>query len=150
MSETPTMPQTVADVMAQAQFHTDNQDYTLLHLPPNAIMAAAGVVAEIGEPFCALVVDKDEVTLLIAAEALADFEHRLPGYVASNTPYRLITLDVVLEPDLIGLLAHVSAALAQEQISILAFAAYARDHFFVPATDLDRALATLRSLSASS
>ena len=143
------MPQTVNDVLAQAQYHTDNQDYVLLHLPPNAIMAAAGVVAEIGEPFCVLVVDKDEVTLMIPAEALPDFEHRLPGHTTSDITYRLITLDVPLEPDLVGLLARISAALAAEQISVLAFAAYARDHFFVAAADQDRAMAVLQSLSDS-
>ncbi|HLV33999.1 MAG TPA: ACT domain-containing protein [Spirillospora sp.] len=126
------MAQTPQQVMQQAAFYSNNQPYVLIGLPPGAIMAAAGVVAEIGEPFCALVVDKDEVSLLIPAEAWEDFQDRLPGGKIGDRTYRLITIDLPLEPDLIGFIAYVSAALAEANVPILTFAAFSRDHFFVP------------------
>lgn len=144
------MPQTVQQVMQHARFYSDNQPYRLIGLPAGAIMAAAGVVAEIGEPFCGMVVDKDEVTLLIPQEAWEDFHHRLPGAVPNVTPYRLITVDVPLEPDLVGFLAHVSAALANASIPILTFAAYSRDHFFVPENQFDLALSVFETLKSQS
>jgi hypothetical protein len=143
------MPQTVTEVLQKAIFYTDDQNYSLIKLPPGAIMAAAGVVAEIGEPFCALIIDKDEVTLLIPADGWHDFQHRLPGAIVNPISYRLITLDVLLEPDLVGLLAHISRALAEQHISLLSFGAFSRDHFFVAENQLGLALSTLQSLKHS-
>lgn len=142
------MSQTVQQVIQQAVFYSDDQPYYVLGLPAGAIMAAAGVVAEIGEPFCALIVDKDEVTLLIPAEAWQDFQHRLPGAAVSPIIYRLITIDVPLEPTLVGFMAHVSRALADAAISILAFGAYNRDHLFVPENQFDLALSALEKLKS--
>lgn len=140
------MPQTVETALAEATLYSDKQDYALVKLPPAAITAAAGVVAEIGEPFCALLADKDEVSLLIPAQALADFANRLPGHTAEANAYRLITLDVVLEPDLTGFFARVSQALADAGVSILALSAFSRDHLFVPKVQFDAAFAALQSL----
>lgn len=140
------MTQTVDSALAAAAFYTDDQPYVLLRLPRGAITAAAGIVAEIGEPFCALLIDKDEVTLLIPAEAADDFAPRLPGADRAATAYRLITLDVILEPDLIGFMAHISAALAAAGVSILPFAAASRDHLIVPASQFDAAWAALHAL----
>lgn len=143
------MPQTVDQALQQAQLVTDGQDYALVRLPPGAITAAAGVLAEIGAPFTALLVDRAEVTLVIPAEAAADFAPRLPGHQLSPLAYRLITFDVVLEPGLVGFMARVASALAAEGISLLPYAAFTRDHIFVAAPDLDRALAALNRLRAA-
>jgi hypothetical protein len=142
------MTRTVEQILSQAAFYSDNQDYVLLGLPAAAVTAAAGVIAEIGEPFSALLVDKDEVTLLIPAEALPDFAPRLPGHEAAAEPYRLITIDIALEPDLTGFMAVISAALAKAGVPILPFAAYTRDHIVVPAAHFDAALSALERLKA--
>ncbi len=142
------MAQTLKSALDAAQIYTDEQPYTLVKLPPAAITAAAGVIAEIGEPFCALLVDKDELTLLIPEEALADFANRLPGAVVAENPYRLITLDVVLEPQLVGFFARVSTALAEAGVSILALSAFSRDHLFVSVSQFDIALKALQALKS--
>jgi len=143
------MTQTVEQALSEATFYGDNQTYAFVQLPAAGITAAAGVIAEIGEPFCALVVDKDEVSLLIPNEALQDFARRLPGHVAAPTVYRLITIDVALEADLVGLMARVSQALAQAGVPIFPFAAYTRDHLVVPADKFEIALKTLENLKAA-
>jgi uncharacterized protein len=143
------MAQTIEQALSEAKFYSDGVDYTFLRLPAMAITAAAGVLASIGEPFAALLVDKDEVTLMIPADALEEFKWRLPGHVKNNTLYRLITIDVVLEPDLVGFMAHVSAALAAEKITIMPFAAFSRDHLFVPAEKFELAMKTLEKLRSS-
>lgn len=140
------MVQTVQQALRQAEFYTDNQPYVFVQLPVGAVMAAAGVVAEVSEPFCALIVDKDEVSLLLPAEAYEDFSKRLPGSTLSPISYRLITIDIPLEPDLVGFMAHVSQALAAANVSILTFAAFSRDHFFVPAKQFESAVAALKEL----
>ena len=140
------MTQTVQQALDSATFYSDSQDYLFVQLPASAMTAAAGVVAEIGEPFCALLVDKDEVSLLVPAEAWTDFEKRLPGANVAAQAYRLITIDVILEPDLVGFIAHISHALATSGISILPFAAFSRDHVFVPVGQVETAIASLKSL----
>lgn len=143
------MGQTVQEVLQNAVFYTDNIEYRVIHLPPNAITVAAGIVAEVGEAFLALIVDKDEVTLVLDADSLTAFSKRLKGYTVGETHYRLITLDIELEPTLIGLMAHLSTALAKAGISILPFAAFARDHLLVPAQQFDLAMTTLQQLKSS-
>lgn len=144
------MAQTVSQALKAASFCSDGHPYAFAKLPPAAIMAAAGIVAEIGEPFCALLADKDEVTLMIPAEAWDDFAKRLPGHTLSSQRYRLITIDAALEPDLIGFMAHISRALADAGVSILPFAAYTRDHLFVAEDNFDLAIATLEKLKMKS
>lgn len=140
------MKQTVDNVLRSASLYTDGCVYRLLRLPTNAITLAAGIVAEIGGPHCALIADKDEVTLLIPDEALARMRARLRQALASEHAYRLITLDLPLEPDLVGLLARLAEALAAADIPILAFAAFSRDHILVPASKFDKAMRALSDL----
>lgn len=142
------MPQTVQQALSAAKLYTDDQLYRLIKLPAQAVTAAAGVLAEIGEPFAALLVDKDEVTLVLTADDLEDFGRRLPGHTASATAYRLITFDVELEPTLVGFMAQVSAALASVGVSILPFAAFSRDHLLVPSEQFSTAWDALKKLQA--
>jgi hypothetical protein len=143
------MPLTVEQALTEASLFSDGVDYTLIQLPSGAIMAAAGIIAEIGEAFCALIVDKDEVSLIIPAEALADFAPRLPGHKASSKPYRLITFDIPLDLDLVGFMARVSTALAGAGISIMPLAAYSRDHLLVPAEQFQNAITVLQQLKSN-
>jgi len=134
--------------LAGATLYSDRQDYQIVHLPASSIMVAAGIVAEIGEPFCALIVDKDEVSLVIPADALTDFAQRLPNHKTANKLYRLITFDIPLDLTLVGFMARVSQALAEANVSILPFAAFTRDHILVPADQFDIAIAALETLKS--
>ncbi len=140
------MTQTASEALATATFESDGVNYRLLRLPPNAITAAAGVVAEIGEPFCALVVDSRELSLILPAAAVENFRVRLPEVDIADEICRLITINVVMEPELTGLVAAVSAALADAGIPLLPFAAFSRDHLLVMAEHAEQALAVLHGL----
>ncbi len=140
------MPQSIGDILRSAEFFTDDDEYILLKLPSAAIMIAAGIVAEIGTPFNTLIVDKDEVSLLIQAEAMQDFEKRLQTAVIAEMRYRLITIDIVLEFDLIGFMAVISDTLAKAQVPILAMSAFSRDHILVPVDKFDIAMNALTQL----
>lgn len=143
------MAQTVDQALASATLYTDDTLYRMVRLPANALVAAAGILAEIGEPFGALLLDKDEVTLVLAAEDLAEYARRLPGHTAAADEYRLITFDVELEPDLVGFMARVSQALAGAGVTIMPFAAFSRDHLLVPSAQFEQAQAALRHLQAA-
>lgn len=142
------MPQTLSDALQQTTFITDDDTYRLLKLPATAISAAAGIIAQIGDPFCALVVDAHEVTLLIPDEAVADFEARLRDHELGER-YKLITADADLSPDLIGYMSAISNALAAANVGVFPYAAYTRDHILVPADQLPRALDALNELKSN-
>ncbi len=144
------MSQTVDGVLRRASLYSDGRHYRILKLPPIAAALAVGVVAEIAMPFCALIVDKDEVTLMIPDEARSTFSSRLRGAIVGERAYRLITLDAALDPDLVGLMARIAAALAAAGIPILTFAAYSRDHVFVSSDDFEAALRALQQLQDES
>jgi hypothetical protein len=142
------MPQALEDVLKQAELYRDDYRYRFVKLPNNAITAAAGVVAEAGNPFTALIIDKDEVTLMIEEEDFEEYKKRLLYHEVSETCYRLITFDIELESSLVGFMARISLALAEANISIMPFAAFSRDHLFVSEADFDKAITVLEDLKS--
>ena len=142
------MPKTVTEALQQAQFYSDDKLYRIIRLPKYAITVSAGIIAEIGEPFSALLVDRDEVTLVLSSEALNAFEKRIRDYTVSENEYRLITFDVELDLNMVGFMAVISEALTQANVSIMPFAAYTRDHLLVKSTDHDNAMTTLQKLKS--
>jgi len=133
-----------ADAFAQALLYSDDVLYTVVHLPAAAITAGAGVLAETGTAFSALVADKDEVTLVLPQEAWQEFARRLPDRRIAEG-YRLITFDLPLDPALIGFMALVSRILAEGGVPILALSAFERDHILVPAAQFEVAWGALRA-----
>jgi hypothetical protein len=140
------MAQSIQEALNAAGLYSDDSLYRFVSLPPNAIVMAASVVAEVANPFTVLLVDKDEVTLMIEEEDYEEYKKRFLGHKVSETRYRLITLDVELEATLIGFMATISTALAAAQITIMPFAAFSRDHLFIPENDFDKAIAVLEGL----
>lgn len=138
----------IREILKTANFVSNGERYTVIRLPARAITAAAGITAEMGKPFLALVVDQDEVTLVLPTEALADFASRLRDSEASSDIYRLITCDAILPPDLIGFMAQISALLAAASVTIFPYAAFSRDHFLVPESQFDQAMLALNALKA--
>jgi len=60
--------------------------------------------------------------------------------------WKLLTFDMVLPFELVGFLATVSNAFAEEGIPIFAVSAYSTDHIFVKENDLPKAKEELRTL----
>ncbi len=141
--------QTVAEALQNAELYSDEYLYRFIKLPANAVVAAASVVAEANNPFTALLVDKDEVTLMLEEEDYHEYQRRFLDAEVSEIRYRLITFDVELAPTLVGFMAAVSRALAEAGISLMPFAAYTRDHIFVSEADYEEALVILRGLQGT-
>lgn len=133
---------------SKLQISGDEKVYIVVRLPAKAVMAVAGVVAEIAEPFSSVIVDRDEVSLVIPEEAFDDFRARLVGCEVGAITYRLITFDVVLPLNLVGFMAAVSSVLAEGGISIMAYAAFSRDHLLVPVDQYEQAITLLEQLKA--
>lgn len=140
---------TLDDIFKRMTLYTDDEPYVLLKLPPNAITVAAGIIAEVGDPFSVLIVDKDEVTLVVHKDVPDEFGKRLRDATISETEFRLITFDIELSFDVVGFMHAVAGILAEENISILPFGAYSRDHILVNASDFEKAKVLLGKRIAS-
>lgn len=143
------MTQTLEQVLASTEITSDGHDYRLLRLPASAMTLAAGVMAESGIAFCAAIADKDEMSLLLRDDARQEFARRLRSAEISEQRYRQITFEAPLEPGLVGFIARISQALAAADIPILAYAAYSRDHIFVPHNQFEKAMRTLIDLQSN-
>lgn len=142
------MAQTLSDALRDSRLVSDDYRYCFVKLPVNALTAVAGVIAQAGTPFSALILDKDEVTLMIEEDDFEQFKKRLPYHTLSDIRYRLITFQAVLDPNLVGFMASVATALADENISVMPFASYSTDHIFVNEDDFEQAITALEALKA--
>lgn len=140
------MTTSLDDLLKQTKLVVDERAYQMIKLPHVGITAAAGIIAAMRDPFCALIVDPDEVTLVLPAEAWDEFSRRLPAAQVADTRFRLITFAMVFDFTVVGFMARVSAALATAQVPVFPFAAYSTDHILVPEAKLDAALSALRTI----
>lgn len=143
------MPPTTNEILKNASLYTDDEAYVVLKLSAMAITPVASIIAEIGEPFCAMIVDKDEVTLVVPHDVPAEFAKRLRGHEVIAYRYRLITIDAVLPPELVGFMAKISGALADAGVTVLPYAAFSRDHLLVPEDQFETAMQALQKLKGS-
>lgn len=139
------MNDAVRQALQEAELYTDGQLYCLVHLPRHAFTTGAGLLTQHGAAFSALILDKDEVTLILPEAFLERTVPQIPGYKA-ECGYRLLTFDLPLDLTLIGFLSVVSTALAAEDIPIMAFSAYERDHLLIREAHFEAALHVLHQL----
>ncbi|HEY9284309.1 MAG TPA: ACT domain-containing protein [Pyrinomonadaceae bacterium] len=86
--------------------------------------------------------DAHEVTLLLEEEDWRAMRHAARDARAEG-PFRLVTLDIELQWDVVGYLARVTEILAAAGLSVGALSAFSRDHLLVKQDDL---AALLRAL----
>lgn len=91
--------------------------------------------------YMAMIQDDQETTVILEeSQAQGDFVLKI------ESGWKVLTFEVVLPFELVGFLAVVAQALAEEKISIFALSAYSTDHLLVKADKLDKALDKLQSL----
>src|SRR3989344_1290165 len=77
------------------------------------------------------IIDKKEITLIIN-QSLYDEQN----VISISKDWKLLTFDMVLPFELVGFLAKISVALAENNISIFALSSYSTDHILVKKKDL--------------
>ncbi|MHC2993960.1 MAG: ACT domain-containing protein [Candidatus Atribacteria bacterium] len=87
------------------------------------------------------IIDKNETTVIIE-QSKYDEEN----VIEIEKGWKILTFDMVLPFELVGFLAKVSKALADEKIPIFAVSAYSTDHILVKEKDLARAERKLKDL----
>ncbi len=87
------------------------------------------------------IIDHNEITVIMD-ETKVDEE----DVIEIQKGWKLLTFEMVLPFELVGFLATVSTAFAEEEIPIFAVSAYSTDHLFVREKDLPKAKGKLRTL----
>ena len=140
------------EAFRNAKLYTDGRSYCLIGLPIEALPRVHEIIAAVLPPFWSIISDKDEISLLLPSDVWATQAESLTlgrCLPRVTSGYRLITLDVVLPPSLVGFLAHLTRPLAEAGIPILAFSAKLRDHLFVPKEKFAPAWSILEALLTS-
>lgn len=139
------LPPGLRHIVAQTRLFTDARNYIIVRLPFTQVLEAAALLKQLHSPLISLTWDKDELSLVLPAEAWESFR---PGFefLSESPEYRLITFDLPLDLGLVGYLALMAAIVAEAGVSIYTVSAFSRDHFFVPAEDFERAWEALRQL----
>jgi hypothetical protein len=109
-----------------------------------AIRLLGGLRARLWQLFVA----PDTITFILPE---SDWRSISPAFPRARVerPYRVVSFEIDLPPDLTGFLAVISAALAAASVPIVAISGFSRDHLLVREADLDRTLATLDALVSS-
>jgi len=122
-------------------------DLWLRDLPRrDAAVAASEVARAARHGFAALILERDEVSLVLPAAA----RRRLPPAPRGREagPYRLLTLDLPLVPSVVGYLRPALDRLADAGIPVVVLSARRRDHILLRARDARRGAGILRALVA--
>ena len=86
--------------------------------------------------------DEHEVTLLLNEDDWLVMRHAARN-AKVESGFRFVTLDIELDWNVVGFLAHVTTILANENISVGAISAFSRDHLLIKQDDIGRALRVL-------
>ncbi len=103
--------------------------------------AVAKTKSQVEEAF-ATIIDKNEITTICE-------RNKLPAkdiIDVDEDDWRIITFDMLLPMDLVGFIAKISGAVAEEGVNILYVSSYSTDHLLVQEKDLEKAIAKLRKL----
>ncbi len=158
MSTTASPAKTLPDAFRRASLYTDDRIYKLLRIPISSMEFAIEIWTNSNtlaspssstSPFGAFLVDKDEITLMVDNEVYRDSDTGDASRTVTDNGinYRLFTFDdVVMDPSLVGFMAVVTKALADNHISVLPYAAYSTDHIFVADCDAEKTKTILEDL----
>lgn len=87
------------------------------------------------------IIDKNEITLVIEQGKVNEKE-----VIDIEKDWKILTFNMVLPFGLVGFLATVSKALADERISIYVISAYSTDHILIKEKDIVKAKKKLKKL----
>lgn len=134
----------VAELLNQTRVEVASETFTLVSLRHDdwlKLLENPELSPRMTAPFM-IFKDKYETTLLLDD---VDFEKIRYAVLSakSESNFRLLTFDVVMDFTVVGFLAEVSKILAEAEISIVALSAFSRDHLLIKQTDLAKALKVL-------
>jgi uncharacterized protein len=134
--------QTPEKILADTKLVVRRGPYTLAAWQPSQLSAVFRGILRCRQEHTFVTADELEVTAFVATKHLGEF----PPPKHNQDNWCLLTLDTVMEWDVVGVLAAVSRALAEASVPMGAVTAYSRDHLLVGESHLDQAQNALSAL----
>ena len=137
-------PADLTQLLAQTRVRVDPRTFVIASVPVRFEPALRVAVAQIHAPFF-VQIGSDELTVALATDEWTRVRRVFPG--ATEEPgYRLITLEVRLDWNVIGYLAAVTRALADAGVPVGVLSSFYYDHLLVRDDLLEKAEAALQHL----
>lgn len=136
------------DILRRLRWSALPERYVLVGIDPRESAVVIRLLGGLRAHLWQLFVAPDMITFILPEN---DWRSISPAFPRARVerPYRVVSFDIDLPPDLSGFLALISNALAAESVPIVAISGFSRDHLLLREADLDRALAVLDSLVSS-
>lgn len=136
------------DILRHLRWSVLPERYVLAGIDPRESAVVIRLLGGLRARLWQLFVAPDTITFILPEN---DWRNISPAFPRAHVerPYRVVSFEVDLSPDLTGFLALISNALAAESVPIVAVSGFSRDHLLLREADLDRALAVLDSLVSS-
>lgn len=138
----------LAEILRGLRWSVRPERYVLAGIDPRETVVALRLLAGIRSRLWQLFVAPDVITFILTE---SDWRGVSPAFPRARVerPYRAVTFENDLPPDLKGFMAVISDALATEGVPLLALSGFSRDHLLLREADLERALAALDRLVSS-
>lgn len=136
------------DILRHMRWSALPERYVLAGIDPREAAVVIRLLGGLRARLWQLFVAPDTITFIVPEN---DWRNISPAFPRARVerPYRVVSFEVDLPPDLSGFLAVISNALAAEAVPIIAISGFSRDHLLLREADLDRALAALDALVSS-
>lgn len=134
----------IAELLARMRVVVEPEPLVLVRLPAREAGAVQRRADRFGAPFC-LTFSPQEV-FLVCREVEWERAGRGLQSTEVRTGYRMITLDVALDPDTVGYLAVVTDHLSRVGLPVIVLSTFHRDRLLVPDADLERVIQALEDL----
>ncbi len=144
MSETQPNQQ-LAAVLTTMRWLVRPERFVLVGVEPRMRRLAFQLLINVDKPFMQCIVEPEMLTLVLPETTWREVQAAFPRAHVQQ-PFRVITFDLDLPPDLVGFLANVTDVLAHAGVPVLAICGYARDYVMVQEADLPAATQALQTL----
>jgi len=131
-------------ILAKTVIREHADDYSIVFIDPRYEGKARGLLRDL-RPYSSVTYTEDEVSVVIRASDWDKLKGNFP-FSREESPYRLITFDIVLDLSMVGFLSVVSTALAEVGVSVYALSTFLKDHILVRKGDSEKAIDVLRGL----
>ena len=137
----------LAELLRTIRWRVRPERLVLVGIDPREQAVALRLIGGLSGRFWQITVEPEVVTLVLEE---SDWRVIRPAFPRAQVerPYRAISFETDLPPDLVGFMAVVSSALAAAGVPLLAICGFARDHLLVREADLERAQAAIDALIA--
>lgn len=134
----------IRNIFAKTMLREHEDDYSIVLIDLREEETAKNLLIGL-KPFSSITFTRDEASVVLRTNDWKILKKSFL-YYREETPYRLITFDIVLDLSIVGFLSVVSSVLAENNISIYSISTYLKDHILVKKTDIHKAIVVLQKI----